>query len=46
MVAFVSGPQQAACYVACKYGTNAYGLQTYVQLYPDLDAVRCLCKGP
>jgi hypothetical protein len=44
VVAFVSGPQQAACYVACKYGTSAYGLQQYVQLYPDLNAERPLAN--
>ena len=45
MVAFVSGPQQAACYVACKYGTSAYGLQQYMQLYPDVNAVYAALYG-
>ena len=45
MVAFVSGPQQAACYVACKYGTSAYGLQQYMQLYPNVNAVYAALYG-
>ena len=45
VVAFVSGPQQAACYVACKYGTSAYGLQQYMQLYPDVNAVYAALYG-
>ena len=44
-MAFVSGPQQAACYVACKYGTSAYGLQQYMQLYPDVNAVYAALYG-
>ena len=40
ILAFVSGPQQGACYVGCRYGTGAYALQLYMQQYPDLNAER------